>query len=436
MIAKTRRIQDTKKILGELPTVQAPAPEYLFIATDNARCGKADIFIKEGDHVNCCQLIGMRHAAFFDQPIHATCSGTFEGYERHYHRSGKLVNFIKIHNDFKDTMDPAVKERSDEEIAKLTKDDITKILKDCASVGLGGSSFPTYIKFQTKNPIKYIVIDGIECEPYITADHRMMLEHPEEILKGIEYMEQAFACHNALLCVKSKYQDLADVYTEVLARHPDCGIKLCRLKNFYPQGWEIAMIKGATGIQVPSGHLPSEFGVMNVNVTTAFGIYQNVKFNKPVIERNVSITGDGITHPANFRVRVGTPIKSLIEACGGYKDPELPKVFILGGPMMGASLPNDDCIITKTVTSVIIMNEEKYKEQPCIRCGSCVLSCPVGLQPVQIMNAMKAAPVDKERVKALSPLTCMECGLCSYSCTSKIPLLDYVRRAKIIAKLP
>ena len=175
---------------------------------------------------------------------------------------------------------------------------------------------------------------------------------------------------------------------------------------------------------------------MNVNVTTAYGIYQNVKFNKPVIERNVSIGGDGITHPANFRVRVGTPIKSLIEACGGYKDPEKPKVFILGGPMMGASLPNDDCIITKTVTSVIIMNEEKYKEQPCIRCGSCVLSCPVGLQPVQIMNAMKAAPVDKDRVKALSPLTCMECGLCSYSCTSKIPLLDYVRRAKIIAKLP
>jgi electron transport complex protein RnfC len=141
-------------------------------------------------------------------------------------------------------------------------------------------------------------------------------------------------------------------------------------------------------------------------------------------------------HPCNLRVRVGTPIKSIIQLAGGYKDPDKPKVFILGGPMMGASLPSDDCIITKTVTSIIVLNYALEKVEPCIRCGSCVLSCPVGLQPVQIMNAMKVTPVDKDRVKALHPLNCMECGLCSYSCTSKIPLLDYVRRAKIIAKLP
>jgi electron transport complex protein RnfC len=133
--------------------MEAPLPEDVFIATDNARCGKADLFIKEGDHVNCCQLIGMRHAAFFDQPIHSPPSVAHSlAIERHYHRSGKLVNFIKIHNDFKDTMDPSVKERSDEEIAKLTKDDVTTILKNCASVGLGGSSFPTYVKMQTTMP--------------------------------------------------------------------------------------------------------------------------------------------------------------------------------------------------------------------------------------------------------------------------------------------
>jgi len=436
MIKKTTHIDDTKKLLGELPTVEAKIPEYLFIATDNARCPKSELFIKEGDHVNCCQLIGMRRAAFFDQPIHATCSGTFEGFEEHYHRSGKMVKFIKIHNDFKETMDPMVHERSDEEIAKLTKDDMTEILKNCASVGLGGSSFPTYIKFQTKEPIKYILINGIECEPYITADHRLMLERSDDLLEGIKYLQQAFKCHDARICVKKKYKDLREIYGELLKRNPDSGITLSVVGNFYPQGWEVAMIKSATGIEVASGTLPSKYGVINFNVSTVVGIYEAIKFNKPVTERDLTITGDGIMHPSNFRVRVGTPVKSLIENCGGYKDPEVPKVFILGGPMMGASLPSDDCIITKTVTSVIILNHEIFKSNPCIRCGSCVYSCPTGLEPVAIMNAMNALPLDKAKIKALNPLKCIECGLCTYSCTSKINVTDFVRRAKIIAKLP
>lgn len=436
MIAKTTHIQDSKNLVGQLPTIEAPAPEYLYLATDNARCGKAEVFIKEGEKVKLCQKIGVRHAAFFDQPIHATCSGTFVGYEQHYHRSGKLVNFIKIHNDFQDTLDPSVKERSPEEIAHLTREQATEIVRDCASVGLGGSSFPTYVKFQTAKPIKTILINGIECEPYITADHRLMLEEPEKVIAGILLLEQIFSCHDARLCVKSKYHDIRQVYGELLRRYPDSGIVVSPLGNFFPQGWEIAMIKKATGIDVPAGQLPSQFGIMDFNVSSVVGIYEAIRYNRPVTERLITITGDGIRFPSNFRVRVGTPIKALIERCGGYQDPEKPKVFILGGPMMGASLPSDDCIITKTVTSVIVLNREEFKEEPCIRCGSCVLSCPNGLEPVLIMNAMKTVPVDKERVKALNPLKCIECGLCTYSCTSKIHITDYIRRAKIIAKLP
>ena len=153
MIKKTTHIQDSLGLLGHIPTIHAPVPEYLFIASENARCPKAELFIKEGDYVKYGQVIGMRHAAFFDQPIHATCSGTFEGFEKHYHRSGKLVNFMKFHNDFLDTKDESIHERSEEEIKKLTKEEITEIVKNCASVGLGGSSFPTYIKFQTKEKI-------------------------------------------------------------------------------------------------------------------------------------------------------------------------------------------------------------------------------------------------------------------------------------------
>ena len=434
MISKTTHIKDTKNLIGSLPAVRYTEPQYLYIAMANARCPKADLYIKEGDHVNSCQVIGMRHGPFFEQPIHATCSGTFVGLEKHYHRNGKLTDFIKIENDKKGTLDSSVFERTPEQIAALTKEDMTEIVKNCALVGLGGSSFPTYIKFQTDKPIDMILVNGIECEPYITADHRLMLEYPYRIIDAIKYAMQAFKCHKAKICIKSKYKDIKQVYEQILKEYEGSGIELCCVGNYYPQGWEVAMIKEATGIQLKPGELPSNRGIMNFNVSTMVGLYKAIKYNMPVIKRFVTITGDGIKNPMNFRVRVGTSVKDLLaEYCGGYIHPEKDKVFIIGGPMMGNSVPSDDIIITKTVTSVIILDKETNVEQPCVRCGSCVLSCPVHLEPVQIMNAVKA--MDKERIKMLNPLRCIECGLCAYSCTSKIQVTDYIRRAKIFAKL-
>lgn len=433
MIQKSKYIKDTKKLLGSLPTIKYTDPKYIYLATANARCPKADIFIKEGDHVNMYQIIGMRHGPFFEQPIHSSVSGTYLGLEKHYHRNGKLTEFLKIENDFKDTIDPSVKERTPEEIAKLSKDDMTEIIKNCALVGLGGSSFPTYIKFQTDKPIHTILINGIECEPYITSDHRIMLEYPYRIINGIKFAMQAFNCKRALICIKSKYKDIKETYETILKEFPNSGIELSLVKNYYPQGWEVAMIKEAMGVQLEPGELPTNKGIINFNVSTIVGLYKAIKYNMPVIKRNITVTGDAITHPHNFRVLVGTSILDLLPMCGGYKEPEKEKVFILGGPMMGASVPSDDCIITKTVTSIIVLNKTEYKEEPCVRCGSCVLSCPVGLEPVQIMNAVKS--LDKERIKKLDPLRCIECGLCSYVCTSKIQVTDYVKRAKIFAKL-
>ena len=433
MIAKTRHIKDTKKIVGLLPAVRYVDPKYVYLPVTNARCATGELYIKEGDHVNCAQVIGMRHGPFFDQPIHSTVSGTFIGLEKHYHRNGKLVDFAKIENDFKDTFDPAAKKRSPEEIAKLTKEEMTQIIKDNALVGLGGSSFPTYIKFQTDKKIDMILVNGIECEPYITADHRLMLEFPYRVIDGIKYVMQAFNCKHAKICIKSKYKDIKAVYDQVLKEYEGSGIELCLVGNYYPQGWEVEMIKNATGIQLKPGELPTNRGILNFNVSTIVGLYKAIKYNIPVMKRFITITGDGIKTPKNFRVRVGTSIKDLIPLCDGYKNPEKDKVFILGGPMMGASVPSDDIIISKTVTSILVFDKVDFKEEPCVRCGSCVLSCPVHLEPVQIMNAVKA--MDKERIKMLNPLRCIECGLCSYSCTSKIPVTDYVRRAKIFAKL-
>ena len=432
MIAPVSAIHDTKGLLETLPTLTLDAPDYVFTAVTNARAGKAEIFVKEGDHVYLGQQIGLRDGGFFKQPIHSSVSGTVEGYEEHYHRSGKKVSFLRIKNDHKDEWDPSIHDRSDEEIAALTRQDFVKILESNAMVGLGGSSFPTHVKFNNDKKIDVILINAIECEPYITADVRLMTEELEKVVTGMTYLQIAFNCKKVLICIKKKHRRLIRIYQEYLRRYEGSGIEVCPVGNFYPQGWEIAMIKSALGIDVPSGHLPSEYGIANFNVSTVWGIYEAVKHNHPVYERRISITGDGIRYPSNFIVRLGSPLKTLLERCGGYVHPDKEKVFILGGPMMGASLPDDDCIITKTVTSVLVFDHEAKEEAPCIRCGSCVYSCPTGLEPKQIMDAVKA--FDKERIKALNPLRCIECGLCTYVCTSHIRVTDFIRRAKMFAK--
>ncbi|MFA6755915.1 MAG: RnfABCDGE type electron transport complex subunit C [Bacilli bacterium] len=431
MIAKTRAIKDIYNLTRALPTRNFVNPKYVYIATNNARCNKSEMYVKPGDYVKCCQIIGKRDGGFFEQNIYSTVSGTVLGYEKHYHRSGKEIEYLKIENDYKDDMADTIFERTEEEISKLTKEDMMKIIRDTALVGLGGSSFPTYVKFQTKEKIDTILINGIECEPYLTTDHRIMLEYTHEIIAGIKYAMQAFGAKKAVICFKKKYDDLEELWKAVLKVYPNDNISYCKVGNFYPQGWEIEMIKSATGIDIPHGVLPAKYGIMNFNVSTCLGIWRAIKHNEPVIERNITITGDGIVLPQNFRVRGGTSFRDLLPLVGGYTPGEK-KLFIMGGPMMGVTPATDDVILTRTVTSIIILNEHEYKEEPCVRCGSCVYSCPIGLLPVQIMNAVKA--MDKERMVALKVNNCIECGLCTYSCTSKIHVTDYVRRAKLLTK--
>ena len=431
MIAKTKGIEDIRKLTKSLPTISYTDPDFIYLPITNARCATGESYVKEGDYVKIGQVIGKRNGGYFEQNIHSTVSGTVVGMVKKFHRSGKLLDFIKIQNDKKDLFDDSVKERSDEEIKALTKDQMTDIIKDCSVVGLGGSSFPTYIKFKTQDPIKYILLNGIECEPYLSADHRLMLEQPDLLMKGIGIILQAFKAEKAIICIKEKYHDIYDVLEAVRVNY-DLPIEVCKVGNFYPQGWEIAMIKSALGISIPSGVLPAKYGIMNFNVTTAVGIYQAIKYNLPVYERNFTVTGDGIKFAHNFRVRVGTSVLELIEKCGGYENEDVDKIFIMGGPMMGASLVRDDAVVTKTTTSIIILNNIEYKEEPCVRCASCVYSCPVGLQPVNIMNAYKAG--DVEAIKAFGIKKCIECGLCTYSCTSKIHVTEYMRKAKKLAK--
>ena len=431
MIAKTREIYRDKRLTNSLPTVRYLDPEYVYLGVTNQRCATGEVFVKPGDHVKMGQQIGLRHGPFFEQPIHSTVSGEVVGIVKKFHRSGKLTEFIQIKNDKKEEWDDTIVPRTDEEIAKLTQDDFIQILKDKSLVGLGGSSFPTYIKFQTKDPIDVIAINAVECEPYLSADHRLILEFPELIMQGAKYAMQALGAKRTVICIKKKYQDLYDTLTAIATRYPDINFEVKRVGNYYPQGWEIEMIKTGLGVKVPAGVLPTKLGIQVLNVSTVVGLYRAIKQNRPVVERNFTITGDGIKNPTNFRVKVGTSLTEVLELAGGYNS-EDNKVMILGGPMMGANLVRDDAVITKTCTSCIIMNEKKYVEEPCVRCGSCVYSCPAGLQPVQIMMAVKNN--DKDALKnKLNIKSCILCGMCSYTCTSKIHLTEYCRKGKKIA---
>lgn len=437
MISKTREIHGSNQLVkivkatNSLPTIRYVDPEYVYLAITNARCPQGESYVKIGDYVKVGQQIGLRKGPFFEQPIHATVSGEVVGTVKKFHRSGKLTEFIQIKNDFKDEFVDTIGERSPEEIAKLTREDFVKLTKDMALVGLGGSSFPTYIKFQTTDPIDTILINAVECEPFLSADHRLVLEFPFRILRGITYAKQAFGAKRAVICIKKKYDDLYDTLKAAIARHPEFNIEVKKVGNYYPQGWEIEMIKSGLGVKVPAGVLPSKLGIMVFNVSTIVGLYKAVRYNMPVVKRNFTLTGTGLNVPQNFRVRVGTSIKELIDYSKGYKGDE-DKIIILGGPMMGANLVRDDAVISKTCTSCIILNEEKTVEEPCVRCASCVYSCPAGLQPVSIMQAVKNG--DKEALKTkLNIKSCILCGMCSYTCTSKIHLTDYCRKAKKMA---
>ena len=341
MIAKSRIIQDNRGLNGmNVASLELKAPEFVYLPLQNSRCPKAESLVKEGDKVLLGQKIGVRHAAWFDQNIHATVSGVVVGIEKHGYRNGKIVEAIKIKNDFKDELDPSIVEKSDEEIAKLSREEITELVKDCSMVGLGGSSFPTFVKFQTKDPINTILINGIECEPYLNADQRLMAEKTEMLVKGLHLLQQAFGTKDIRVCVKAKHAELCAQLKEAFEKDGQ-GIVLAEMDNFYPQGWEVAMIEKATGIRLASGELPAKRGIIDFNVTSVIGIYMAVKYHQPVYERYMAIQGDGIKNPSNVRVRIGTLLSEVIAQCGGYTD-DSNKVLILGGPMMGSAIPTDE----------------------------------------------------------------------------------------------
>ena len=430
MIAKTRCIPDGKQELKKLPTEHLVDSKFLYYPVTSSRCPEGETCVIGGQFVKVGEVIGTRKGAFFEQPMHATVSGEVVGNEKHYDQSGKLVDCLIVKNDFKYELHESIKDRSDEEIDQLTKEDFVNIVKDAGLVGLGGSAFPTYIKLGTKDKIDVVLANGIECEPNLISDYGLVMTNPKAVIEGLIFAMKASGAKKGVIAIKKKYKEIYERLTFCMQEFSQYDLKVERVGNFYPQGWELMTIKNALGIKIPQGELLSKYGVLNFNVSTLASIYAAVRHRLPVLERYVSLSGNGI-HNKKFKARIGTHIPELIEAAGGYIDEEKEKVLILGGPMMGTNVISDDVVMTHTTTSLIVQNAEPLVEEPCIHCASCVYSCPAELQPVQIMNAYKAR--DKEMIKTLNVKSCIECGLCSFVCPSKIHLTEQMRKAKAFA---
>jgi len=430
MIAKTKYIPDGKKELKALPIEHYLDAEYLYYPVTSARCPEGETCVIGGQFIKVGEEIGTRKGAFFEQPIHSTVSGEVVGYEKHIDQSGKLVDCLIVKNDKKYELHDSIKERTDEEIDALTKSDFVEIVKEAGLVGLGGSAFPTYIKLQTDKKIDIVFANGVECEPYLIADYGLMLHEPSKIIQGLIYTMKASGAPKGIIAIKEKYKEIKERLTFCLRQFSNYDIEVVEVGNHYPQGWELEMIENASGIKIPQGEILANHGVLNFNVSTLASIYEAVKHGLPVFERLFTISGNGI-HNKNFRARIGTLVSDLIKIAGGYKDLDQNKVLILGGPMMGVNVTQDDIVMTHTTTSLIANNADIYTEEPCIHCASCVYSCPVDIQPTQIMNAYKSR--DKDMINTLEVNKCIECGLCSYVCPSKIHLTDYMRLAKRFA---
>ncbi|HEX2394189.1 MAG TPA: electron transport complex subunit RsxC, partial [Bacteroidales bacterium] len=366
---------------------------------------------------------------FLSGNIHSSVSGKVSKIDEVLDVSGykRQAVFIEVSGDewlaginSDNTLDKEIKIEGREIIQKIT---------DAGIVGLGGATFPSHVKLTVPRgkKVECLLVNGVECEPYLTSDHALMLEKGEEILIGIQILKKALEVNIAHIGIESNKPDAIELMRRLSSSYE--GIKVHALKVKYPQGGEKQLIKAITGREVPSGGLPVDVGVVAFNVGTVFAVYEAVQKNKPLIERVVTISGKTVKNPSNFRVRIGTPVHSLIEATGGM-DEKTGKI-IMGGPMMGKALVNTDIPVMKGTSGIVLIPDEQADrklQQPCVRCAKCVSVCPMGLEPYLLMTLARQA--NYGRLETEHVMDCMECGSCSYTCPSDRALLDFIRLGK------
>ncbi|TVR42553.1 MAG: electron transport complex subunit RsxC [Bacteroidia bacterium] len=384
--------------------------------------------VNKGDEVLAGQLIA-KGEAFISANIHASVSGKVAKIDAVIDSSGYRKKAILINTEGDKWTDGIDQDESLVTDYDLDSKEITRRIQDNGVVGMGGATFPSHVKMMVPKGKKaeYLIINGVECEPCLTADHRLMLEKGEEIMVGITLQMKALGVDKAIIGIENNKADALEHLERLAEKYPAISVQGLKVK--YPQGAEKQLIKALVNREVPSGKLPIEVGCVVHNVGTSFAVYEAVLKNKPLMERVVTVSGTSVKKPGNFMVRIGTPVITLIEAAGGL--PEDTGKVINGGPMMGKALNDLNVPVTKGTSGILIFTEAESKrppEQNCIRCARCLTICPMGLEPyllAQLTDKKRLEECEDERI-----MDCMECGSCLYICPSGKPLLDHIRVGK------
>lgn len=423
---------EENKLTSDVVTKVASLPKQAIYPLSQHIGAPAKPVVQKGDKVKVGTLIA-EAGGFVSAPIYSSVSGTVFKVDTIFDATGyrKPAIIINVEGDeWEDSIDRSDKLETLANHPELTSEAIINRVKDAGVTGMGGAGFPTFIKLTPPPTAKAecIIINGVECEPYITADYRLMMEHADEILVGLDLLMKAAKVDKGYIGIEENKPDAITLFKNKTA--DDSRITIVPLAQKYPQGGEKQLVDAVIKRQVPAPPaIPVNVGAIVQNVGSAYAVYQAVMKNKPLFERYTTVTGKKIKNPANFLVRMGTPMRDLIEACGGMPDGD--NKVLAGGPMMGKALTTIDVPICKGTNSVTVLTDNNARRkavQPCIRCAKCVNVCPMGLEPYLL--ATLSAKQNWEKVEAEDITSCIECGSCQFTCPSHRPILDNIRLGK------
>lgn len=400
-------------------------PEQVIIPLSQHIGAPCQAVVKKDDKVFVGTLIGDSDQPV-SAPIHSSVSGTVEKIDTILMPNGRTVEAVFINSDGAMTPDPKIKKpiiRSKKALINATR--------NCGLVGLGGAGFPTHIKLKLKDETKIdtLIINGAECEPYITADERCCLEDFEDILEGVYLIKENLNIDKVIIAIENNKESAIEKLYKVASdkRDADDTVKLMRLTTKYPQGAEKVLIYSVLKRKIPLGKLPSDVGCIVLNVSSVAALGKYAKTGMPLVSRRITVDGGAVERPANLIVPIGMKISEILDYCGRREDG--PSRLLLGGPMMGTSIPNDDFVVTKSNNALLALTEDEVPSPTsCIHCGRCASHCPMKLNPAAIEQALNIDKLD--RVKALYAEYCMECGSCAFNCPARRPLAQSMRIAK------
>lgn len=404
---------------------QVNAQEKVYLPLVSPRGTPNTVLVSVGAKVKKGEKVMVR--TDFYVPIFAPISGRVVANEKRYNSViGRPTDHLVIESDGLQ-LEAENKFLSAANL-QSTRADIISAIKEAGIVGLGGAGFPTFIKYETDKPIEYVLINGVECEPYLTTDYQFMRDYVDKVVQGAALLLRAAAANKGVIAIKVHKEPLPELYQAALVNYPQ--IKLVEVPDLYPMGWEKTLIKQVFKREYEN--LPAECGVIVNNAQTAAAVYDALVNGNPITDKLITVAGDGVNNPSNVNVPVGIPLANIVATCGGYVGEEV--TLICGGPMTGKPIANDSFVLQSAMGGFTILKPLKHAAQfaECLRCGECTLHCPANLQPVEIKRALDRK--DYDALEKLNTMKCVECGLCSFVCPSKIEISDAVKRAKTMLR--